>query len=73
MTRCPVIIKIFTRSGEHRLFYGHASSAELDFNTPQPTEAGAKPAGALRSSHGSLSEYNADLKQLHWQGDYQGH
>ena len=47
------------------------SSAELDFNTPQPTEAGAKPAGAPPfESWGRYPEYNADLKQLHWQGDY---
>ncbi len=47
------------------------SSAELDFNAPQPTEAGDKPAGPPPfESWGRYPEYNAELKQLHWQGDY---
>jgi FAD/FMN-containing dehydrogenase len=47
------------------------SSAELDFNTPQPTEAGDKPSAPPPfESWGRYPEYNADLKQLHWQGDY---
>ncbi len=47
------------------------SSAELDFNTPQPTEAGEQPAGPPPfESWGRYPEYHAEVKHLHWQGDY---
>ncbi|MGA8938413.1 MAG: FAD-binding oxidoreductase [Acidobacteriaceae bacterium] len=47
------------------------SSAELDFSTPQPAEESAKPAGPPPfESWGRYPEYQAEMKQLHWQGDY---
>jgi FAD/FMN-containing dehydrogenase len=47
------------------------SSAELDFNTPQPNESSETPAGPPPfESWGRYPTYQADLKHLHWQGDF---
>ncbi len=47
------------------------TSAELDFTTPLPTEESDKNAGTPPfESWGRYPRYQAELKQLHWQGDY---
>ncbi|MGC9199796.1 MAG: FAD-binding oxidoreductase [Acidobacteriaceae bacterium] len=47
------------------------ASEELDFNPPQPTEAGKMAGGpASFESWGRYPKLRAELKQLHWQGDY---
>jgi FAD/FMN-containing dehydrogenase len=47
------------------------SSAELDFNTPQPDAASDKRTGPPPfESWGRYPAYRAELKHLHWQGDY---
>ena len=48
-----------------------SSSAELDFHTPQPDEASETPAGPPPfESWGRYPVYQAELKHLHWQGDF---
>jgi FAD/FMN-containing dehydrogenase len=50
---------------------GMPSSAELDFQTPQPTETQETSAGRPAfESWGRYPEYQAEVKQLHWQGDF---
>jgi FAD/FMN-containing dehydrogenase len=48
-----------------------SSSAELDFHTPPPDEASEKPtAPPPFESWGRYPVYQAELKQIHWQGDF---
>ncbi len=50
---------------------GMPTAVELDFNPPPSTEASDKAGGPPPfESWGRYPEYPAELKQLHWQGDY---
>ena len=50
---------------------GMPTPVELDFNPPQPAESGRKTDGPPPfESWGRYPAYGAELKHLHWQGDY---
>ena len=50
---------------------GMPTPVELDFNPPQPAESARKTDGPPPfESWGRYPAYDAELKHLHWQGDY---
>ncbi len=50
---------------------GMPTPVELDFNPPQPVESNRKADGPPPfESWGRYPAYSAELKHLHWQGDY---